>query len=211
MRVFDFSWTENNLRNFYWILSVYFYNLVDADNDMSLSTMHRGAKCYLMKKLCNCFWKNIQPEKHRKMFEISREGHLILMEEIYFFLTGQFCNGFARHFSQRNHITGPKIIIKMKNLNTTLSLWWQWKDYQLLQWWKQSRKGRGKWSEPRGWRWCPAQLFCSSHHPRYSYWRGSCNSSLKHIFNLTNFIQQVDMDTNRQTVSYKLTLQTFVV
>ena len=39
------------------------------------------------------------------MFEISREEHLTLMEEFYFFLTEQFRNGFAptRHFSKESN------------------------------------------------------------------------------------------------------------
>ena len=42
------------------------------------------------------FLVDISKYIQQKMFEISREGYLTLMEEFYFFLTGQFRNGFAR-------------------------------------------------------------------------------------------------------------------
>ena len=46
----------------------------------------------------------------------SREGHLTLMEEFLFFLTGQFHNGFAltRHFSKESHNTSHSIELNNK-------------------------------------------------------------------------------------------------
>ena len=59
------------------------------------------------------------------MFEILREGHLTLMEEFLFFLTGQFRNGFAltRHFSKESHkymiLVGMVMIFFIDNNNLT--------------------------------------------------------------------------------------------
>ena len=64
------------------------------------------------------FHKNEKGEFQQKNFEISREGHLTLMEEFYFFLTGQFRNGFALPVtSQRNNINWAINDIRIQFIN----------------------------------------------------------------------------------------------